>query len=257
MRRHSVLFSGTVRYLLLLACLLSIRAITRPQGESARNTPHSWKAFWITSPEAPKRDECVLRFRKQLTLQMVPKSYKIHVSADNQFLLQVNGTFIGTGPSHSDLEHWKYETYDPSPVLHAGVNYIVATVWNFGIDSPQRQITDRIGFLVDSDSSDKDALRSDSTWDVAIDTGVSTLPIPISLRKGPYFAAPGELVDGRALLQDFSSQQMIDSRRNAWKKATYSLDRRPNEALYLRGLIGSLFQTSFQIWSEVSNKRAL
>src|SRR5277367_7116339 len=92
--------------------LLCLCTIARSQDESANRPPHSWRASWITSPEAPRKEECILRFRKELALESVPQHYIIHVSADNQFLLVVNGSIVGTGPSHSDLQHWKYETYD-------------------------------------------------------------------------------------------------------------------------------------------------
>jgi hypothetical protein len=54
------------------------------------------------------------------------------VSADNQFLLHVNQHRVGSGPSRSDLAHWRYETYDLGPFLRAGRNVLAATVWSFG-----------------------------------------------------------------------------------------------------------------------------
>lgn len=39
------------------------------------------------------------------------------MSADNRFILFVNGTRNGDGPARSDLAHWRYETYDIAKAL--------------------------------------------------------------------------------------------------------------------------------------------
>src|SRR5215472_17281316 len=86
-----------------------------------------WTAQWITCPEAPQRDAGIFHFRKTLDLTDLPKEFVAHVSADNRFILFVNGTRVGEGPASSDLSHWKYETFDLRPFLHDGKNVIGAT----------------------------------------------------------------------------------------------------------------------------------
>src|SRR5579884_2506271 len=78
-----------------------------------------WDASWITASDAPQRDSVVLRFRKIINLAQKPEHFVVHVSADNQFLLYVNEQWVGFGPAHSDLAHWRYETYDLAPFLRA------------------------------------------------------------------------------------------------------------------------------------------
>ena len=179
-----------------------------------------WKASWITSPDAPRKEECVLRFRKQITLDSAPSHYIVHVSADNQFLLEVNGKLVGSGPSHSDLLHWKYETYDLAPALHAGSNQIAATVWNLGDDAPVRQVTDRIGFLIDGDTAREEGIRSDKTWQVAIDKGIVTLPTPAAMRKQYYVGSPAESIDGHSLRWDWNKPAISNQARAIWKEAS-------------------------------------
>src|SRR5580692_9755017 len=54
--------------------------------------PHrEWTASWITHPTAPLREPVVLHFRRALTLATVPSYYMVRVSADNRFILYVNG----------------------------------------------------------------------------------------------------------------------------------------------------------------------
>ena len=97
-------------------------------------------ASWITHPTAPLREPLVLHFRRTLTLAAVPASYPVRVSADNRFILYVNGHRVGDGPARGDLAHWRYERFDLAPLLQPGQNLITATVWNFGVYAPIAQI---------------------------------------------------------------------------------------------------------------------
>ena len=85
-----------------------------------------WRAQWITSSKAPERDPAVLQFRKVLEIAQVPQHFVVHVSADNQFVLNVNQHEVGRGPARSDPAHWKYETYDLALFLRPGRNEIAA-----------------------------------------------------------------------------------------------------------------------------------
>ena len=105
----------------------------------------------MTHPTAPLREPVVLHFRRALTLAAVPASYPVRVSADNRFVLYVNGQRVGDGPARGDLAHWRYERFDLAPLLHAGKNLITATVWNLGVYAPIAQMSDRTAFLLESE----------------------------------------------------------------------------------------------------------
>ena len=62
----------------------------------------------------------MLHFRRMLSLAAVPSTYMVRVSADNRFVLFVNGHRVGDGPARGDLAHWRYERFDLAPFLHAG-----------------------------------------------------------------------------------------------------------------------------------------
>ena len=95
----------------------------------------------------------MLHFRRGLTLGAVPASYPVRVSADNRFVLYVNGQRVGDGPARGDLGHWRYERFDLAPMLHAGKNLITATVWNWGVLAPVAQMSDRTAFLLESEAT--------------------------------------------------------------------------------------------------------
>src|SRR5580693_5316967 len=119
-----------------------------------------WKASWITHPTAPLREPIVLHFRRSLQLESKPARYVIHVSADNRFILYVNGHRVGDGPARGDLLHWRYERFDLTPFLQPGPNLITVTVWNFGVLAPLAQISDRTAFLLESEANGPDNIST-------------------------------------------------------------------------------------------------
>ncbi|MFC4595010.1 alpha-L-rhamnosidase C-terminal domain-containing protein [Sphingobium tyrosinilyticum] len=86
---------------------------------------------WISHAEAgPAVPPIVLHFRRTITLSVKPRSYPVRVTADNRFILFVNGKRVAAGPSIGDISHWREESIDLAPYMKAGANVIAATVWN-------------------------------------------------------------------------------------------------------------------------------
>jgi alpha-L-rhamnosidase len=176
-----------------------------------------WSAEWITSPDAPQRDPSVLHFRKAVELAQKPEHFFVHMSADNQFLFEVNQQRVGAGPSRSDLAHWRFETYDLAPFLHAGRNILAATVWNFGVLSPLAQISDRTAFVLHGDGPAERLADTDQTWDVEEEKGVRVLPTPEEVREQYYVSEPAERIDGTIF--DWDWNQADSGPAGRWKKA--------------------------------------
>jgi hypothetical protein len=160
---------------------------------------HQFTAQWIAAEGAPGHDPAVLRLRKEIQLATVPPHFIVHVSADNHFLLMVNGRRIGEGPAIGDVQHWRYETYDLAPVLNPGSNLIAATVWNLGDQAPIRQMTSHLGFVVEPDSPAEAAAATNSTWFARRDLGFTVVRKPSDLGGSYYVASPGESLDAGAL----------------------------------------------------------
>jgi len=185
---------------LLLALSLAPVCVLAQTPNSARRSeldpPHrSWHASWVTHPTAPLRDPLVLHFRRSLEVGSVPSSYIVRVSADNRFILYVNGSRIGDGPARGDLTHWRYERFDLAPHLKAGHNLITATVWNFGVYAPIAQFSDRTAFLLESEATGATSISTPKDWLVEEEPGV----VPLGRDKvtiQTYFASgPGEELD--------------------------------------------------------------
>ena len=183
---------------LFVAVLATVTLYAQNQTQTAiqPDPPNrEWHAAWVTHPTAPLREPLVLHFRRTLALSAVPASYIVRVSADNRFVLYVNGRRVGDGPARGDLTHWRYERFDLAPFLHAGQNLVTATVWNFGIFAPIAQMSDRTAFLLESEATGETGISTPKGWQVEIEHGRRALDrSSITLRV--YMAAgPGEEVD--------------------------------------------------------------
>jgi alpha-L-rhamnosidase len=180
----------------LIAQLLNSAILTAQAEPAGQSSIQPWPALWITCPDAPERDAFVFHFRKVLELPQKPAHFLVHISADNQFLLHVNQQRVGTGPARGDLAHWRFETYDLAPYLHAGKNTLAATVWGFGTRSAYAQISDRAGFLLHGDSPAVSAADTNDTWQVEEDQGLQA-PFPTPEVSDFYGAEPGERIDAQ------------------------------------------------------------
>jgi len=155
-----------------------------------------WHAAWITHPTAPLREPLVLHFRRELNLASAPADYVVRVSADNRFILYVNGKRVGDGPARGDLQHWRYERYDLAPFLRAGENTIAATVWNFGVYAPVAQMSDRTAFLLESEATGAEGISTPNGWLVELDPARQPLGRDTVTMRGYMAAGPGEELDG-------------------------------------------------------------
>ncbi len=190
MRRIAALFS---LFAVAASCLAAQSAL--PADPPQRQ----WHASWITHPTAPLREPIVLHFRHPLTLAAVPPTYIVRVSADNRFILYVNGQRVGDGPARGDLTHWRYQRFDLAPYLRRGANLIAATVWNFGVYAPIAQVSDRTAFLLESDATGdaniSTGVSKSGGWQVEIDPGHRPLSRDTVSFKQYMAAGPGEEID--------------------------------------------------------------
>lgn len=97
-----------------------------------------WTAQWIMHPTVQPQSHAMILFRKSFDLQVKPRKFVVHVSADNHYRLFVNGKYVTRGPARGDISHWFYETLDLAPYLASGKNVIAVEVVNWG---PKRSFT--------------------------------------------------------------------------------------------------------------------
>jgi len=106
-RRHehgaSMVKVRRLRGLFLLALATTLAAGAAAQTPARHDwATERWKAQWIAWPDLPQRDTGIFHFRKTLDLSTLPQQFVVHVSADNRFLLFVNGQRVGEGARIAD-----------------------------------------------------------------------------------------------------------------------------------------------------------
>ncbi|MDR3773009.1 MAG: alpha-L-rhamnosidase C-terminal domain-containing protein [Terracidiphilus sp.] len=202
-----------------VALALAAIALGAQSPTQSANQPdpvqRDWQASWTTHPAAPLKDPVVLHFRRALALDAVPASYIVRVSADNRFILYVNGRRAGEGPARGDLGHWRYERFDLAPLLHPGANLVTATVWNFGILAPVAQITDRTAFLLESEAQGDKGISTPEGWETEIEAGQRPMPRAIDGNWDYMASGPAEELDAAKF--DWSWQD--PAAKAGWVKA--------------------------------------
>ncbi|QJU58305.1 family 78 glycoside hydrolase catalytic domain [Sphingomonas sp. AP4-R1] len=184
------------------AAIAAARAATDAAAQ-ARLDP---AAPWITHPAAFSADfrqaPVALQFRRTISLTMKPSTMPIRVSADNRFILYVNGVRVAAGPARGDLAHWRYEIVDIAPYLRPGANTIAAQVWSDGKVAPVAQIsTGHTGFMLKAERPEDSTIDTGPDWSVRVDASRQSSSGMRQLigEVGPtYYAAgaPEQLVAG-------------------------------------------------------------
>jgi len=193
----------------VLRLILLVLGLAVPAGAQA--------ADWITAPgESPA--PVVLHFRKDIAFEKAPAHLWIEISADNRFLLYVNGERAASGPATSDLAHWRYARIDIAPYLKAGHNTVSATIWNFVIPGeddlkkqtgPLSQQSAGTGFYLKAEDDAFSGLDTGPGWQAAHDSGhqassgMAQIDTPDWL--GYYVAGAPETIDAREATTDWQS----------------------------------------------------
>jgi alpha-L-rhamnosidase len=154
-----------------------------------------WTARWLFVPDASLTAYGVYHFRRRFSLGAVPSTFRVHVSADNRYLLYANGSSVASGPARGDLFHWRYETVDLAPFLRTGENVLAAVVWNLGPETPEAQTTNVTGFLLQGDGPAEKDVNTGPGWKCIRDEAYEMLPIDREeIRHQYYVAGPGDKV---------------------------------------------------------------
>ena len=119
-----------------------------------------------TDPETlAKMPQQFLRFRRDFTASSEP--LEIDVSADERFILLLDGKELARGPMRGLPNRWHYQSYRLTG-LEPGAHRLEAVCWQVGEHAPLAQISVRGGFVLKA-SGDYDAqlTTGKATWKVA------------------------------------------------------------------------------------------
>lgn len=98
-----------------------------------QNVVNDWDASWIW-----RKDDCWtvnrhLLARKRFTLGEKPADARLRISACSDYVLYVNGCYVGRGPLPCDPSYQSYDEYDVANLLQAGDNVLAVLCHNFAI----------------------------------------------------------------------------------------------------------------------------
>ena len=107
-----------------------------------------------------------VRFRKEFkAVKATP--LKIDVSADERFVLLLDGAEVARGPHRGLPVHWNYQSYEVAG-LAPGAHVLEAVCWQIGPHAPLAQLSVRGGFILKADGEyDKQLTTGKAKWMVA------------------------------------------------------------------------------------------
>lgn len=180
-----------------LLSVLTICANAQAVNVNPKLLQGSWSAQWINYPQVSSRAYGVYHFRKEINLNTIPSKFIVHVSADNRYILYVNGQFVGRGPARSSLFNWNFASYDIASYLRPGNNLVSSIVWNMGEYAPVAQISNQTAFLLQGDTKAEEILNTNKTWKVYQNKAYSPGALEAGKELQSYFVVgPGDLVKG-------------------------------------------------------------
>ena len=152
-----------------------------------------WPSKWIGHPDL-NDPPGVMVFRRTFEL-IDPAAIRVHLSADERYILYVDGERRGRGPERGDRCNWFFESYDL--ILDPGFHTVVMQVWALGRDAPLAQISVRPGMILACE---------DPTWNSLLGTGVAPWEVkrlggynpfenPIGFGVGCNFSLDGAAFD--------------------------------------------------------------
>lgn len=192
--------------------------------------PAAGTADWVSSVAGAEADAAhvgvALQFRRDFTLASVPRELNVRVSADQRFVLFVNGIRVAAGPSRGDLRAWRYAVIDVAPYLRRGSNVLAAQVWSDGRVAPVAQLSSGTTgfFLAAVDPQYARVLDTGPAWRVRLDPSrtVGSGMGQLIKQVGPIFYAAGgpETIEAASQAPDWAGARTT---ANGWQAATPAL----------------------------------
>lgn len=136
------------------------------------------KASWVWSGDAPhwgvaeENEAVVRRFRRKFTSDGA--QLRFQVSADERFILFLDGKEISRGPNRGLPEHWYYQSYEVSG-LEKGEHTFEAVVWQLGGKAALAQLSYRGGFIFAAQGGyDEQLTTGKAKWEVGVLKGTKS-----------------------------------------------------------------------------------
>lgn len=137
---------------------------------AATARPATWNGRWIWGSPGlahEHRNEYVY-LRKTFVLKSPPSAARVRVSADNRYILYVNGRLVCRGPARCEPRFQSYDEIDLAPWLRQGKNVIAALAHHYGESTFQSVERGGWGFLLDGEvrcaRGQRVPIHTDDSW---------------------------------------------------------------------------------------------
>lgn len=129
-----------------------------------------WKANWIWDVSVQEKPNVYMEARTCFSLPAPPEHATLRITANQEYIVFLNGKTIGRGPSPSDNEWQYYDTYEVASSLDEGDNVLAVLAYNFGTkEIATKQFQGPGGLLAQLDIQAGDArlcIGTDETWKI-------------------------------------------------------------------------------------------
>ncbi len=134
----------------------------------------NWPCSWIRVPKIGKTPH-VTAYRLNVTAKK-NETVRIHVSADERYILFLDGQRIGRGPERGSPQEWFFESYDLE--LSKGDHTLSARTWYLGEKlRPLAQMSVEPGFLLAAEGEWTERIGTgNAAWEGKVLGGTTFLP---------------------------------------------------------------------------------
>lgn len=163
MKRSKLIILSVIQITLFLS-------FSKSQEINSNLFSKKWDANWVIPTKGLYIPQCkgVYNFRKEFFLDEVSKTFIIHIAADQQYRLFVNGNYVSYGNVHGDVASWQFDSFDIAKYLKKGTNVIAVEVWSYNT-TPWAQLTLRTALIVQGNSEIESIINTNQSWQVKPD----------------------------------------------------------------------------------------
>jgi hypothetical protein len=126
--------------------------------------PADWRASWIWTQETTTGTHDYVYFRREFPLQSVPGQVLLHIAAERDATLWINGELIAHGPPISDPRFKRYETHDITAWLKPGTNCVAVRVYHDQKHAGFTAHADARGLLCQVEAGGNVIVATDADW---------------------------------------------------------------------------------------------
>ncbi|OGV53192.1 MAG: hypothetical protein A2017_04740 [Lentisphaerae bacterium GWF2_44_16] len=130
----------------------------------------SWRGKWIWLKDCGDGMHDYICFRKEFLLEDKADNPVIHITAEREYILWVNGHFAGRGPFLSDPKYKRYDSFRIRDLFKPGKNIIGVMVYHHSEKLGASRLTphqEACGFLCQIDDGNNTLLVSNQSWKTA------------------------------------------------------------------------------------------